>query len=75
MTRCVNEVVRAARIPCGVNALRNDARAALGICAATGAKFLRVNVHVGAQLTDQGVPVIAEAELPETFTQNSRVNS
>ena len=55
LTRCVNEVMRAVRIPVGVNALRNDARAGLAVCAATGAKFIRVNVHVGAQLTDQGI--------------------
>lgn len=55
LTRCVVEVAGAVRIPVGVNALRNDARAALGICAAAGARFLRVNVHVGAQLTDQGI--------------------
>ncbi len=39
----------------GVNVLRNDARAALGIAAATGAHFVRVNVHVGAAVTDQGL--------------------
>jgi hypothetical protein len=39
----------------GVNVLRNDARSALGICAATGAGFLRVNVLCGAAATDQGV--------------------
>lgn len=39
----------------GVNVLRNDARAALGLCAATGAQFLRVNVHTGAAVTDQGL--------------------
>lgn len=38
----------------GVNVLRNDAAAALGIAAATGARFVRVNVHVGATVTDQG---------------------
>ena len=27
---------------------------ALGLCAATGASFLRVNVHVGVMVTDQG---------------------
>ncbi len=42
-------------LPVGVNVLRNDARSALGLCAATGASFLRVNVHVGAMVTDQGV--------------------
>jgi membrane complex biogenesis BtpA family protein len=39
----------------GINVLRNDARAALGIAAAVGASFIRVNVHVGATATDQGV--------------------
>jgi uncharacterized protein len=39
----------------GVNVLRNDARAALGIALAAGASFIRVNVHSGAMLTDQGI--------------------
>jgi hypothetical protein len=39
----------------GINVLRNDARAAVGIAAAVGAGFIRVNVHVGATATDQGV--------------------
>lgn len=38
----------------GVNVLRNDAAAALGIAVATGARFIRVNVHVGSMVTDQG---------------------
>ena len=38
----------------GVNVLRNDARSALGIAAATGASFVRVNVHTGGMFTDQG---------------------
>lgn len=42
-------------LPVGVNVLRNDADAALGIAAATGAAFIRVNVHVGAYVTDQGL--------------------
>ena len=42
-------------MPVGVNVLRNDARAALGLCAVTGASFLRVNVHSGAAVTDQGI--------------------
>jgi len=41
--------------PVGVNVLRNDVRAALGIAAATGVDFVRVNVHVGAYVTDQGL--------------------
>jgi membrane complex biogenesis BtpA family protein len=35
--------------------IRNDADAALGIAAAIGADFIRINVHVGAMLTDQGI--------------------
>jgi membrane complex biogenesis BtpA family protein len=38
----------------GVNVLRNDAEAALGIAAVTGADFIRVNVHTGTAVTDQG---------------------
>ncbi len=39
----------------GINVLRNDARSALAAAMAGGARFIRVNVHVGAALTDQGV--------------------
>lgn len=39
----------------GINLLRNDAYAAMGVAAACGAQFIRVNVHTGAMLTDQGV--------------------
>lgn len=38
----------------GVNVLRNDAAAALAIAVAVGADFVRVNVHTGAAITDQG---------------------
>lgn len=46
---------RALGLPVGVNVLRNDARSAIGIAAAAGASFVRVNVHVGAYVTDQGL--------------------
>ena len=56
MTIAVERVRRsAAELEVGVNVLRNDARGALGVCAATGASFLRVNVLCGAAATDQGV--------------------
>ncbi|MBL9152090.1 MAG: BtpA/SgcQ family protein [Verrucomicrobiales bacterium] len=41
--------------PIGFNVLRNDARAALALCAACGGSFIRVNVHTGAMVTDQGL--------------------
>ena len=60
MTRAVTAVIEAAAIPVGVNVLRNDARAALAIAAATGAAFIRVNVLSGTMYTDQG-PIIGNA--------------
>jgi membrane complex biogenesis BtpA family protein len=39
----------------GVNVLKNDARAALAVAAAVGAEIIRVNVHAGAVLADQGI--------------------
>ncbi len=55
MTRALLAVMEVTKIPVGVNVLRNDTRAALGICAASGAAFVRVNVHIGAAWTDQGL--------------------
>lgn len=45
----------AGRAALGFNVLRNDARAALALCAACGGEFLRVNVLTGAAWTDQGL--------------------
>lgn len=42
-------------VPVGVNVLRNDARAAIAIAVACEATMVRVNVHVGARVTDQGL--------------------
>ena len=39
----------------GINVLRNDAHAALAVAAVAGAACVRVNVHVGARVTDQGI--------------------
>lgn len=56
MTRCALAVRRAAPDLClGINVLRNDAESALGIAVATGASMIRVNVHTGARVTDQGL--------------------
>ena len=45
----------AVRLPLGFNVLRNDPRAALALCAACAGSFVRVNVHTGAMITDQGI--------------------
>ncbi len=63
--------VRAAvKLPLGFNVLRNDARAALALCAACGGSFVRVNVHSGAMVTDQGV---IEGNAHETLRYRQRV--
>lgn len=49
------EVAAATRLPIGINCLRNDACAALGVAAVVGARWVRVNVLAGAMVTDQGV--------------------
>jgi membrane complex biogenesis BtpA family protein len=58
------EVRDAVALPLGINALRNDARAALGVAAAVGAAFVRVNVHAGVCATDQG---LVEGRAAETL--------
>ncbi|HEX6882681.1 MAG TPA: BtpA/SgcQ family protein [Planctomycetota bacterium] len=60
----------AAGRPVGVNVLRNDARAALGLCAASGASFLRVNVHTGVMVGDQG---LLEGRAAETLRERARL--
>jgi membrane complex biogenesis BtpA family protein len=42
-------------IPMGINVLRSDALSAVAVAAAVGARFVRVNVHIGAAVTDQGI--------------------
>lgn len=54
----------------GVNALRNDALGALGAAAAADAAFVRVNVHTGAMVTDQG---LITGQARETLLYRRRV--
>jgi membrane complex biogenesis BtpA family protein len=56
MTTCVQAAIDAApKLTVGVNVLRNDGESAIAIAHATGASFVRINVHTGARVTDQGV--------------------
>ncbi|HVY45755.1 MAG TPA: BtpA/SgcQ family protein, partial [Minicystis sp.] len=56
MTACARAVRAAApALALGVNVLRNDADAALAVAVASDAAFVRVNVHTGARVTDQGL--------------------
>jgi hypothetical protein len=49
------DIVNAVPLPVGVNALRNDAQAAVAIATAAAAQFIRVNVHMDAVVADQGI--------------------
>lgn len=55
MTAAGCAIRAAVNLPIGFNVLRNDACAALALCAACDGDFIRVNVHTGAMLTDQGL--------------------
>jgi membrane complex biogenesis BtpA family protein len=70
LTRVIVEVTAAVTLPFGVNVLRNDASSAVAIAAATGAAFIRVNIHTGAMLTDQG---IIEGGAAETLRLRARL--
>src|SRR5207249_4103071 len=55
MAVVIGEIKRAVTLPIGVNVLRSDALSALAVAAAVGGRFVRVNVHVGAVVADQGI--------------------
>ena len=59
-------------VPVGVNVLRNDATAALSVAAAASAAFVRVNVHVGAAATDQG---LLEGRAHETLRLREQIDA
>src|SRR6185503_19656412 len=69
MTAAGRAIRAAVKLPIGFNVLRNDARAALALCAACGGNFIRVNIHTGAMLTDQG---IIEGDAYETLRYRER---
>ncbi len=59
-------------VPVGVNCLRNDGITALGIAAACGLDFVRINVHTGAYVTDQG---LIEGEAHATLRQRMQLDA
>jgi hypothetical protein len=55
MAAVAAQIRAAVALPLGINALRSDALSALAVAASVGARFIRVNVHTGAVVTDQGI--------------------
>ena len=70
MARVTSAISAATDLPLGVNVLRNDADAALAIAAAANGSFIRINVHSGARVTDQG---IIEGQAHETVRRRDRL--
>lgn len=56
----------------GINALRNDPLASLGAAAASDSHFVRINVHSGAMVTDQG---LIQGRARETLLYRNRLGS
>lgn len=71
MTRVGTAITEAVDCPIGVNVLRNDAEAALAVAAAIGADYVRINVHTGATVTDQG---LIEGRAHETLRHRDRLD-
>ncbi len=72
MAVVAQQVVVETSLAVGVNALRNDAEAAMGIAASVSAMFIRVNVHCGVYATDQG---IVEGQADRTLRYRKRLGA
>jgi hypothetical protein len=62
------------KLPVGVNVLRNDAQSAITIAAAADLQFIRVNILIGASVTDQGV-INGQAHLVARTRQRLRADN
>jgi len=72
MSSVIREIVNHFEGAVGVNVLRNDANAAMSVATATQADFIRVNVHTGAAVTDQG---LIQGKAAETLRLRSALKS
>ncbi len=70
MAVALRECVAATGLTFGVNVLRNDPVAALGVALAGGGTFIRSNIHTGSMLTDQG---LLEGRAAETLRERARL--
>lgn len=55
LSAVAREVMKRAKIPVGINALRNDGESAVAIAVAVEAQFVRINVHMNAVVSEQGI--------------------
>lgn len=64
MTAAVQTIRDSVDLPIGINVLRNDPKSAIAIAVATGASFIRANVHYGVMVADEG---LVEGKAHETL--------
>jgi membrane complex biogenesis BtpA family protein len=57
LSRVLTELRSIVSLPIGVNVLRNDAAGAIALAAACELDFVRINVHAGVAVSDQGLLV------------------
>ncbi len=55
LSAVAREVMKLAKVPIGINVLRNDGESAIAIAAAVQAHFVRINVHMNAVVSEQGI--------------------
>jgi uncharacterized protein len=72
LSAVARDLKRHVACPIGLNVLRNDGEAALAIATAVGASFIRVNIHCGAVVSEQG---IIEGAAHETLRLRSALRS
>jgi uncharacterized protein len=72
MAAITREVRNSVKIPVGVNVLRSDGEAAVAIATASEAQFVRINVHMGAIVSEQG---IIQGRSHETMRLRDRLKS
>ncbi|MFC6890638.1 BtpA/SgcQ family protein [Halorubrum trueperi] len=72
VARAATAVAAETDLPLGINVLRNDAEAAVSVAAAVDADYVRVNVHTGARVTDQG---IVQGKAHETLRLRERLGA
>jgi membrane complex biogenesis BtpA family protein len=72
LTAATVAVSDAVSVPVGVNVLRNDGPAAMAVAGAVNGAFVRVNVHTGVAVTDQG---LLEGQAHETMRLRDRIDA
>ncbi len=55
LSAIAREIIQLVNVPVGINVLRNDGESAIAIATAVQADFVRVNVHMNAIVSEQGI--------------------